>query len=275
MGKVFLIDVKQCNGCYNCQIVCKDEHCENDWRPYAAPQPLTGQFWLKMDEKVRGQVPWTRVAYKPVMCQHCEKCPVLELGAADGAAYRRDDGLVIIDPEKAAGRRDLVEACPLGAVYWNEELALPQKCTGCAHLLDNGWDVPRCVDACATGALRVVDEDELAGLAEGVSCADELAGRGSHVLYANKPGRFVAGCVADRSVNEVVIGAAVTAFDEAGALVSSTSTDEFGDFMFDFADGGRYLVRIEAHGYAPVELDADCAELDVVFDDVFVTAAIE
>lgn len=47
MSKVFVIDVTRCSGCHNCQLACKDEHCENDWRPYAAPQPPTGQFWCK------------------------------------------------------------------------------------------------------------------------------------------------------------------------------------------------------------------------------------
>ena len=45
--KVFVIDVAICNGCYTCQIVCKDEHVGNDWTPIAKPQPDTGQFWLR------------------------------------------------------------------------------------------------------------------------------------------------------------------------------------------------------------------------------------
>ena len=32
--KVFVIDVGICNGCYSCQIACKDEHVGNDWTPY-------------------------------------------------------------------------------------------------------------------------------------------------------------------------------------------------------------------------------------------------
>jgi len=35
MGKVLVIDISKYNGCYNCQIACKDEHCGNDWAPYA------------------------------------------------------------------------------------------------------------------------------------------------------------------------------------------------------------------------------------------------
>ena len=72
MAKVFAIDVAKCNGCYGCQIVCKDEHCGNDWRPYAAPQPETGQFWMRIDEKTRGQVPVVKVSYTPVTLRGSE-----------------------------------------------------------------------------------------------------------------------------------------------------------------------------------------------------------
>ena len=37
--KAFVIDLSICNGCYCCQIACKDEHVANDWMPYAKPQP--------------------------------------------------------------------------------------------------------------------------------------------------------------------------------------------------------------------------------------------
>ncbi len=45
MGKVMIIGVAKCNGCYNCRIVRKDEHAGNNWTPTAEPQPDTGQFW--------------------------------------------------------------------------------------------------------------------------------------------------------------------------------------------------------------------------------------
>ena len=76
------------------------------------------------------------------------------------AVYRREDGLVIVDPAKAKGRRELVEACPYGAIYYNEALDLPQKCTGCARLVDEGLP-PHCVDAFPHEALRMMDEPEL------------------------------------------------------------------------------------------------------------------
>jgi Fe-S-cluster-containing dehydrogenase component len=48
MGKVMIIDLALCNGCHNCQVACKDEHCANDWSPIARPQPDTGPFWNKV-----------------------------------------------------------------------------------------------------------------------------------------------------------------------------------------------------------------------------------
>ena len=56
MGKVLVIDYTICNGCYNCQVACKDEHVGNDWSPIAKPQPDTGQFWNKIDDMVRVNV---------------------------------------------------------------------------------------------------------------------------------------------------------------------------------------------------------------------------
>ena len=38
--KVFVIDVAICNGCYNCQIACKDEHVGNDWTPMPNPSRI-------------------------------------------------------------------------------------------------------------------------------------------------------------------------------------------------------------------------------------------
>ena len=268
--KTLLVDLSRCNGCYNCQIVCKDEHCENDWSPYALPQPQTGQFWCRVDQEERGRVPVVRVAYTPKFCGMCDDAPCLAV-AKDGAVYRREDGIVVIDPEKAKGQRELVDACPQGMIFWNAELDVAQKCTGCAHLLDNGWAEPRCVDACATDALRLVDEDdpEFTDLLASAAASEELGGLGSHVRYLNVPKRWIAGTVADRTKNEVVIGAQVTILNAEGKQVATLETDDFGDFKYDFCDKAVYTVLIEAEGYGSTELTADCTQKDVVFDDIF------
>lgn len=263
MGKAFVIDLARCVGCHNCQLACKDEHCEQAWLPYAEAQPLTGSFWMRVDEYERGQVPVVRVAYTPILCNHCEQCALMAL--APDAVHRRDDGLVLIDPEKAKGRRDLVDACPMGAVYWNDELELPQKCTGCAHLLDDGWSVPRCVDVCSSGALRFGEESELD--LEGATPLDATASLGPKVFYKNHYKRFLAGCAYDPEANEVVIGAKVVLSDAAGNVVAERETDEFGDWKFDCIEPAAYHVSVTAEGFEPVELDADVTEKDLFTGD--------
>ena len=98
MAKAFVIDVAKCSGCYNCQLACKDEHAENDWTPYAKPQPLTGQFWCRVTDHVQGTIPKVRIHYIPRLCNHCKNAPCMA-AAENGAVYRREDGLIIIDPE--------------------------------------------------------------------------------------------------------------------------------------------------------------------------------
>ena len=146
MAKVLLVDITRCNGCYSCQLSCKDEHVGNDWSPIAKPQPNTGHFWWKTTETVQGTVPKVRVHYMHEMCQHCEDAPCMA-ACKNGAFYRREDGLVILDPDKCRGTRSCMDACPYGAIYFNTDLNIAQKCTGCAHLLDDGWTEPRCVQS--------------------------------------------------------------------------------------------------------------------------------
>ena len=267
MGKAFIIDVAKCSGCRNCQIACKDEHVDNDWSPWAKPQPDTGQFWTRVDEQVRGQVPKVRISYTVHMCQHCENAPCM--AAAPEAVYRRDDGLIIIDPVKAKGQKAIVEACTAGAVSWNEALGLPQKCTGCAHLLDDGWSVPRCVDVCATGALTYVDEADVPADAVPMPAVAE---NHPHVYYRNIPKRWVYGVLVDRGANEVIIGTKVSLVDAEGTTVAEVDTDEFGEFRFKELDENAYTVRAQVASFEEVVLTADTSEGDVVLGDIFLKA---
>jgi len=269
MSKIFVVDINRCNGCHACQVVCKDEHCGQSWLPVAEAQPLTGQFWCRVDYRERGQVPWVRVSHVPVLCNHCASAPCAAAAVAAGkpeAIYTRDDGLVIINPVAAKGIADLAKSCPIGAIYYNAELDLAQKCTGCAHLLDNGWEVPRCVDACPTDALLYVEQDETD--LEGTIQAQELEGKGSRVYYRNYPKRFVAGTVVDMMANEVIIGAQVSLLDTDGNAVAILKTDEFGDYKFDQVDAKKYSIKIICGGYQDVSAAADLSEIDLSLGDI-------
>ena len=245
MGKIFVIDEAKCSGCYNCQVACKDEHCDNDWMPYAAPQPHSGQFWCKVVQKDHGQVPKVRVEYTPLFGG---QNPGIAAYAPE-VLQKREDGLQVIDPVLAKGRRDIAER--FEGVYYNEELDIPQACTGCAHLVDEG-KLPHCVDLCATGALRFGDEEEFASELKGAEAPLCDEGCTPRVYYLNRPHLFLAGDVWDPSENEVVEGAVCTLTFPDGHT-ETTQTDDFGDFWFRRIDEGVYSLRIEAKGFVPVE----------------------
>jgi Fe-S-cluster-containing dehydrogenase component len=244
--KVFTIDVSRCVGCYSCQIGCKDEHVGNDWTPYAKPQPDTGQFWLKMRETERGNTPQVLVSYVAVLCQHCEEAPCIPTCPVEGGIYQRTDGLIVIDPTKCTGCKNCVDACPYGVIYFNQDLNLAQKCTGCAHLLDQGWKVPRCVDNCPTNALQFGEESEFTDVVAKAEILNPEYGLKPRVHYLNLPKKLIAGCVYDPSKKEVIEGAACTLTGEGVTLTQNT--DGWGDFWFDDLAVGTYSLKIEAAG---------------------------
>lgn len=246
--KVFVIDVAKCNGCYNCQIACKDEHVGNDWAPYAKPQPDTGQFWLKLNEKVHGSVPKVKMSYVAKMCMHCENAPCMK-NCQENAIYRREDGLVLIDTENCSGCMNCVDDCPYGVIYYNEDLKLAQKCTGCAHLLDRGWEAPRCVDACATDALLFGEEEEFKEQIAQAQVMHEDYGTSPRVYYLNMPKKFIAGTIFDPEIDEVLIGAEMTLQNEETGEVFKVKTDAFGDFWFKNLEVGNYSLWVEMDGY--------------------------
>ncbi|SPE43718.1 Pyrogallol hydroxytransferase small subunit (fragment) [Candidatus Sulfotelmatobacter sp. SbA7] len=109
------IDLDRCTGCYNCQIACKDEHVGNEFLPIATAQPTFGQFWLSIAENEQCWDPsHFKVTCTPKLCNHCDDAACLK-AAKNGAVYRRPDGIVIIDPQKAVGQKQLVDACPYGS----------------------------------------------------------------------------------------------------------------------------------------------------------------
>lgn len=251
--KVFVIDVAKCNGCYGCQLVCKDEHCGNDWTPIAKPQPDTGHFWMKMNETVHGSVPKVKIEYVAKPCMHCDNASCMK-AVTDGSVYKRPDGLVIIDPEKAQGKKELVAACPYGTIYWNEALQIPQKCTGCAHLVDEG-KLPRCVDSCAVDAIKFGEEEEFRDLIAQAEVMQPEMGLKPRVYYLNLPKFFIAGEVYDPAADEILEGAEITLTETISGKTWTEKTDDFGDFWFRRLEVGKYSLKVTIDGYKSYEMN--------------------
>jgi tetrathionate reductase subunit B len=267
--KTMLIDIDKCNGCYCCQIACKDEHVGNDWTPYAKPQPDTGQFWMKLTDVVQGTVPNVRVRYMNDVCQHCDEAPCIS-ACSSQAIHKRQDGIVIIDPGKCTGGRQCVAACPYDAIYFNSDLNIAQKCTFCAHLLDDGRKEPRCVDACPTSALRFGEEEEMKMFLDqgGFEIYKPEENTRPRVYYKGLLNKFfVAGAVCDPAEDECLENCTVTLTGADGSK-KILQTDLFGDFWFERNPPGNYTLLVEKKGYIPRTIENVDATKDVSVGDI-------
>jgi len=251
-----VVDVAECHGCNNCFVACKDEHVGNNFPGYSAPQPLHGHKWIDIRYRERGRAPVVDAAYLPTMCNHCDNAPCVAQGK--GAVVKRPDGIVIIDPVLSKGRRDLVDSCPYGAIWWNAELEIPQTWIFDAHLLDQGWTAPRAVQSCPTSALRalkVTDEEmaiirrdeRLEVLAPERDTQPRVYYRNLHRYHSN----FIGGVVLMEKQGSIDCAAnAAAELWQQQVLLQSVQTDAYGEFKFDGLPphSGTYEVRLRADG---------------------------
>ena len=261
-----IINVGRCENCNNCVIAERDEHTGNDFPGYAAPAAAVGDSPIRIQRRVQGEAPMVETTYLPVMCNHCDDAPCMRY--APDAIRKRDDGIVIIDPEKARGRKDIVGSCPYRAIVWNEEQQVPQTWIFDAHLLDQGWSRPRCQQSCPTDVFEAVKLDDAA-------MAEKAEKEGLRVLKPRSrdqaprlvPGAGPLGDLLRRRQRQrrdrrrrwsAWKGRTVT-LSQAGKLLATTVTDGFGDFRFDDLpkNGGAYRVEVShSHGSAMARLHA-------------------
>jgi Fe-S-cluster-containing dehydrogenase component len=267
------VDARMCMACYCCFMACKDEHCGFATKLSAA-QPMMGQKWIDVREWERGDDSRrVKTASVATLCAHCDD-PACAKAAKDGAVYKREDGIVIIDPIKSKGQKAIADACPIKAVFWNEELEIPQMCTMCAELLDDPEYLaylgdtklkqPRCVEACPNKALYFGDLDDPNSEISKVIAANRqtppeaLGDKKTSVKWLNVPTVYLAGTVyLPRELDEVCPGAKVTLTCKETGEVWETETNYFGDWEVEWLPKGRTVdVVIEAAGYAPVRSSA-------------------
>lgn len=255
----FVFNVERCNGCYSCFLACKDEHTGNDHSPICAPT-CEGCNLMKLNEVEYGTGSKVKVDYVNTICQQCANPACMAKFPEE--IYKRADGIVIIDPVKAKGKKEIVKSCPYGAIFWNEKEQLPQKCTMCAHMLDAGEKVTRCSEVCPDQAILFGDiEDPESEISKYIAAhKDELEqlkpelGLGPANYYRRLPKPFICGEAICDKCGEDVKGAKVTVKSECGCKYE-TVTDFLGDFeVRGLPTNKNFTVTIEAEGFKTREL---------------------
>jgi len=130
MDKVSLVVLQDdCVGCHACEVACKQEHGLD-----------VGPRLIRVIEKPPVHI--------PVYCHHCAKPPCRDVCPAD-AISRDDRGLVLVDEELCIGCKACLEACPFGAMQFDEVTEVAVKCDLCSERLERGQQ-PACAAVCPT-----------------------------------------------------------------------------------------------------------------------------
>lgn len=141
MAKRIVLDLDYCIGCQSCAAAC--------------------QAAFQGEARIRyGEV--GPIATLPMACRHCEEplcaaaCPFQVLTVSG------PDKLVVQSSFRCVGCRSCLLACPWGVIDEKLLRRITQKCNECADRASlTGQAGPRCVSACASGALKFLDESEL------------------------------------------------------------------------------------------------------------------
>ena len=147
-----LIDTNKCApGCDDCVKACATENGIKN-----TGHPRTDAQWIRKVELKDMRTGRTNSV--PVMCQHCEEPPCVDV-CPTGASFKRADGIVLVDRHICIGCRYCMMACPYKArsiVFQSISDQNPdvlrgngcaEGCTLCVHRVDRDQQ-PACVEAC-------------------------------------------------------------------------------------------------------------------------------
>ena len=149
---MILVDTSKCTGCRLCELACsvKNEGVSN---------PSKSRIQV---------VKWDEVGYYvPMVCQQCEDAPCMAVCPVSALWRDEETGAVRVDAEKCIRCRLCVQACPFGAMGYDEDGDKIFKCELCGG-------EPECVKFCEPCALKYV-EATVANAAKRRAAAEKLA----------------------------------------------------------------------------------------------------
>ena len=158
-----LIDTNKCaDGCTACISACDKE---NGIDLMSKPEGQSEEMWQQQRPSwIRKVVVQDKqsgvVTNLPVMCQHCEHPPCVDV-CPTGASFKRADGIVMVDRHTCIGCRYCMMACPYKArsfIHADIEAQVVkaprgkgcvESCNLCANRIDAGEGNTACAEVCA------------------------------------------------------------------------------------------------------------------------------
>jgi len=107
-----VIDLEKCTGCQACSTACQMEN-----------NRLPGENYQDVLYYTEGKQPTPTLKWFPRPCMHCEEPSCVHV-CPTKAAFKTDDGVVLIDWNKCIGCKYCMIACPYGVRFYTDEKPL-------------------------------------------------------------------------------------------------------------------------------------------------------
>ena len=127
--RVGIVDSDLCVGCQCCVLACSRRK---------------GEIGLGKSAILVRSVGGMERGHVIIVCRACKDPPCAIVCPEEALRPRRGGG-IIFNPEKCIGCGHCVEACPFGAINWDEKSLKPIVCTYCGY----------CTEYCPYGVLRL------------------------------------------------------------------------------------------------------------------------
>lgn len=172
-----VIDTKRCFGCQTCTVSCKVCNEVVDDLYLSRVESLDGTRIYQ----ATGTFPSCRLAFRPLLCNHCE-APACVANCPTGAMAKDEaTGIVTSDPDVCIGCGTCVASCPYDMPVIDEKTARSIKCNFCAPRIENGEE-PYCVESCP-GRARFFGD-----LNDPDSAVSKLIAEGNAIQYLPEEG---------------------------------------------------------------------------------------
>src|SRR3990172_5034249 len=115
--RLAVVDADKCVGCQSCMFACVRFQNEG------------GLAKTRISVKSSGGM---SQGFMVIVCRGCEVPSCAKVCPTDALTPKKGGG-VILDPTKCTGCGHCVSACPLVAVFWDDETNKPHICTSCGY----------------------------------------------------------------------------------------------------------------------------------------------
>ena len=144
-----VIEQERCIGCEACTVAClKENQGQAGWIRVATLDSAC-------KDTPAGTFPHLTMHFLPTLCNHCQQPPCANACPLE-AIVKSSNGPVILDEDKCDGCQTCLDACPYGAIQFNDNKDKAEKCNLCNHRIDKGLE-PFCVICCEGQAIHFGD----------------------------------------------------------------------------------------------------------------------